>query len=47
MVSKEPLINQGISYINENGEMKFSTVSNYIKEFWGIIEIDKNVSNKL
>ena len=31
MVNKEPFINQEISYINGNGLMKFSTVSDYMK----------------
>ena len=37
MLSKKPFINQDISYINGKGEMKFSTVSDYIKEFCIII----------
>ena len=41
MVSKEPVINQEISYINGNGEMKLSTVSDYMKEFLSIIEIER------
>ena len=41
IVSKEPFVNQEKSYINVKGEMKFSTVSDYLKEFFSIIEIYK------
>ena len=34
IVFKEPFINQDISYINGNGVMKISTVSDYINLFW-------------
>ena len=37
MVSNKPFINQEKSYINGNGEMKISTVSAYIKEFFSIL----------
>ena len=37
IMSKKPVINQEISYINVDGEMKFSTVSNYMKYFLSII----------
>ena len=46
-ISKEPFINQEISYINGNLEMKFSTVSDYIKKVLIMIEIEKNVSHIL
>ena len=41
MMSKKPFINQEISYINIGGRMKLSTMSNYIKDFSSIIEIEK------
>ena len=37
MASKEPFINQKISYINRKSEIKISIVSNDIKEFLSII----------
>ena len=40
MMSKELFINQEISYINFNGERKLSTVSNFMKEFLSINEIE-------
>ena len=40
MVSKEPFINQEISYINKKGDMNCSIVSNYITKHINIIEID-------
>ena len=41
-------MNQEISYINGNGEIKLSTVSAYIGEFLSIIEIDrKKVSHMI
>ena len=46
MVFKEPFTNQYIVYINSKGEMILWTVSDYIKEFLSIIEIEKeNVSH--
>ena len=41
MVSKKPFMNQEISYMNGNGEMKLSTLYAYTKEFLSIIEIEK------
>ena len=40
MMSKKPFIDQEISYINIDGEMKLSTMSNYMKYVLGIIEIE-------
>ena len=39
-MSREPFINEEISYINLDGERKLSTVSNFMKEFLSINEID-------
>ena len=39
-MSKEPFINQEISYINFYGERKLSTVSNFIKYVFSINEIE-------
>ena len=39
-MSKEPFINQEISYNNFDGDRKLSTVSNYMKAFLSIIEIE-------
>ena len=33
IISKKTFINKEISYINFDGDMKLSTVSNYMKEF--------------
>ena len=40
MVSKKPFMNQEISYMNGNGEIKLSNVSDYIKSFLSIIKIE-------
>ena len=40
MITKKTFINQEISYINIDGDMELSTVSNYIKYFLRIIEIE-------
>ena len=40
MMSKEPFINQEISYINFDGERKLSTVSNFINAFLSINDIE-------
>ena len=40
MIPNEPFINREISYINFDGDMKLLTVSNYMKEFLSINEID-------
>ena len=40
MMSKETFINQEISSINFYDERNLSTVSNYMKDFLGIIEVD-------
>ena len=39
MIPKRPFINQEISYINIDGEIKLSTFSNNMKAFLSIIEI--------
>ena len=40
MMSKEPFINEDISYINLDGERKLSTVYNLMKEFLSKNEIE-------
>ena len=40
ILSKEPFINPEISYMNGNGEIKLSNVSDYIKSFLSIIKIE-------
>ena len=40
MVSKKPFMSQVICHINENGERIICIVSEYIKEFLSIVEIE-------
>ena len=40
MIYKTPFINQEISCITFDGERNLSTVSNYMKEFLSLIEIE-------
>ena len=41
IVTKKIFTNQDISYTNGNSESKLCTLSNYIKEFFSILEIER------
>ena len=43
MVSREPFIDQEISYINEKGEINCSTVTDYTTGNLNIIKIEQKV----